>query len=162
MINLQCANLEGLEAFASLFIFFVVIVIIIGTVISKANKTQFTHTSNNGPFEQNPNDNGQLTEGQRRYQNELKGRKAQQQQEQHKVDNHSHIGKVETYPQIVGSLGEVNDEGCQELDGVRLIATDLMYEDGDERTFNYEKIRKSIVLGEILNTPRFKNPFGKK
>ena len=35
--------------------------------------------------------------------------------------SHSHSGKEERYEPIVGSLGEVDDEGCDELDGVRLI-----------------------------------------
>ena len=46
---------------------------------------------------------------------------------------HAHLGEEEHYEEIVGSLGEVNDEGCIDLDGVRFIAHDVAY-DTDEGT----------------------------
>ena len=48
----------------------------------------------------------------------------------HVADSHAHghTGEEEHYDEIVGSLGEVNDEGCTDLNGVRFIANDIAYE----------------------------------
>lgn len=119
----------------------------------------------NDTFSWKPNSQGFLTEEQRRYQNTLKQRKNAQKPQQTSVtadDGHSHHGEVETYEPIVGSLGSVGDEGCVELDGVRLIVTDLMYETNDQTAYDLDSIGKSIVLGEVLNNPRFKTPYGKR
>lgn len=71
-------------------------------------------------------------------------------------DGHTHVGDdAEYYEKIVGSLGEVDDEGCDELDGVRLIAHDLAYDD-EEKGVDYTEVAKAIVIGEIVNNPRFK------
>ncbi len=75
---------------------------------------------------------------------------------------HAHLGEEEHYEEIVGSLGDVNDEGCADLDGVRFIAHDIAYEtqkyaDSPE----YGKVARVMILGEILNSPRFKNPYRK-
>ena len=69
---------------------------------------------------------------------------------------HAHAGEEEHYEEIVGSLGEVNDEGCGDLGGVRFIVHDLAYETGDEGEHDYAELAKAMVLGEIINTPRFK------
>jgi len=38
-----------------------------------------------------------------------------------------------------------------------------MYETEDDgKAYDMNVIRKSLVLGEILNNPRFKKPYGKK
>lgn len=75
-------------------------------------------------------------------------------------DNHQHFGKEEDYEPIEGSLGDVNDEGCPELDGIRLISEDLAYvNDGNEMEVDYAKLVKVMVLGETLNQPRFKQPY---
>lgn len=71
-------------------------------------------------------------------------------------DGHVHVGDdAEYYDKIVGSLGEVDDEGCDELDGVRLIAHDLAYDD-EEKGVDYTEVAKAIVIGEVVNNPRFK------
>ena len=75
---------------------------------------------------------------------------------------HQHLGEEEHYQEIVGSLGEVNDEGCADLDGVRFIARDIASEVGDDESVDYTKLVQAMVLGEILNTPRFKNPYSRK
>lgn len=74
--------------------------------------------------------------------------------------DHTHIGKAETYQPIVGSLGAVSDEGCAELDGVRLIEDDEAYDMPIEA--DRPAIAKAVILGELLNTPRFKTPWNPK
>lgn len=109
--------------------------------------------------------NDYLNDQQRSYLNSLQQRKNVQQPKPSVTvgDGHAHYGTVETYEPIVGSLGSVSDEGCDELDGVRLIATDIMYEtDNDHVAYDLDAIGKSIVLGEVLNNPRFKTPYGKR
>ena len=69
---------------------------------------------------------------------------------------HAHTGEEEHYEEIVGSLGEINDEGCVDLSGVRFIVHDLAYETGDEGEHDYTELAKAMVLGDIINTPRFK------
>lgn len=80
--------------------------------------------------------------------------------EKHIADaaKHSHKGVEEHYEEIVGSLGDVNDEGCADLDGVRFIQHDVAYEDVDEKK-DYSSAVRAMVLGEVLNTPRFKTPY---
>lgn len=79
-------------------------------------------------------------------------------------DSHGHSGRQEAYEPIVGSLGEVNDEGCDELDGVRLIEHDESYCDDPDHLLPEDNtdIQKAIVLGEALNTPRFKEMYRRK
>ena len=77
------------------------------------------------------------------------------------ADRHEHLGEEEHYEEIVGSLGEVNDEGCEDLSGVRFIAHDMAYEINDEHA-DYSKVAQAMVLGEILNQPRFKKPYSHK
>ena len=74
---------------------------------------------------------------------------------------HGHSGEEEHYDEIVGSLGEVNDEGCEDLSGVRFIAHDLSYELSEDDNIDYTGIAQAMVIGEILNTPRFKKPYYK-
>lgn len=74
--------------------------------------------------------------------------------------DHAHIGEAETYQPIVGSLGAVSDEGCAELDGVRLIEDDEAYDLPIEA--DRPAIAKAVILGELLNTPRFKTPWNPK
>ena len=75
---------------------------------------------------------------------------------------HEHVGEEEHYEEIVGSLGEVNDEGCEDLSGVRFIVRDMAYETSDGDQVDYGKLAKAIVLGEVLNNPRFKKPYTRK
>lgn len=71
---------------------------------------------------------------------------------------HEHLGEEEHYEEIVGSLGEVSDEGCADLSGVRFIANDLAYEIHSEQEIDYDRLAQAMVLGEIVNNPRFKAP----
>ena len=75
--------------------------------------------------------------------------------------SHEHIGTEEHYAPIVGSLGGESTEGCVDLDGVRLISHDAAYS-GDEDQVQYDKnkVLQAIVIGEVLDTPRFKYPYG--
>lgn len=75
---------------------------------------------------------------------------------------HFHKGREEHYEEIVGSLGDVNDEGCADLDGVRFIAHDLAYDTTEEEHGDMSKIARAMVLGEILNDPRFRKPYRRK
>lgn len=76
-------------------------------------------------------------------------------------DGHVHIGqKEEYYDDIVGSLGEGSTEGCEDLRGVRLISHDVAYE-VEHISRDYSQIAKAMVLGEVLDNPRFKNKYHK-
>lgn len=71
-------------------------------------------------------------------------------------DGHEHFGSdEERYDKIVGSLGEVDDEGCDDMDGIRLIAHDEAY-DVDVENGDYSEIVKAMVLGEAIGNPSFK------
>lgn len=71
-------------------------------------------------------------------------------------DEHTHVGGTEEYYDVdYGSLGDVKGEGCDDLNGVRIIAHDLAYEP-KEGNRDYSQVTKALVLGEILNSPRFK------
>ncbi|MCH5159683.1 MAG: hypothetical protein J1F66_02405 [Clostridiales bacterium] len=82
----------------------------------------------------------------------------------HEADahEHGHTGEEEHYDEIVGSLGEVNDEGCAALSGVRFIANDIAYEIQTKEAVDYDRIAQALVLGEIVNAPRFKSPHSRK
>lgn len=84
--------------------------------------------------------------------------------ELHQADakKHAHMGEEEHYDEIIGSLGEINDEGCADLSGVRFIVHDLAYEMSENEHPDYDKIAQAMVMGEILNNPRFKNPYTRK
>lgn len=77
-------------------------------------------------------------------------------------DKHVHIAdEEETYEKIVGSLGDINDEGCDETDGVRFIVNDEAYI-GQSETHDYTQLMKAMVVGEVVNHPRFKSPYKKR
>lgn len=99
------------------------------------------------------------------YVRRIRRQQEQQRQEQRKTaeaERHGHTGRVEKYPEIVGSLGKTSDEGCPELAGIRLISHDEAYESSEGELQNTEELEKAIVLGEVLNSPRFKKPFGRR
>lgn len=77
-------------------------------------------------------------------------------------DDHQHLGEAEHYEKIVGSLGEVSDEGCDELDGVRLVSHDDAYEITSADNGDLLKYAKAMVLGDVLNNPRYKKPYSRK
>ena len=67
-----------------------------------------------------------MTDDQRRRLEYLKEqqrlKEAAEKHERHVEDahEHDHVGEEEHYEEIVGSLGDVNDEGCEDLAGVPL------------------------------------------
>ena len=77
------------------------------------------------------------------------------------IEEHGHTGREEHYEEIVGSLGEVNDEGCADLSGVRFLADDIAYDLQEQDKVDYNRIAQAMVLGEIVNTPRFKSPYSR-
>ena len=174
MLNLLCGDIETiieeiLSAFGGfIFVAIGIVGIIIKSIKKGSNSSADTDSDSNTPFGSHPNATGQLTPEQTRYLQNNKRKMAQRNNTTPATttthdDGHVHLGTTETYEPIVGSLGAVSDEGCDELNGVRLIATDLMYEtEEDGRVYDMDALRKSLILGEILNKPRFKYPHGKK
>lgn len=75
---------------------------------------------------------------------------------------HQHKGQEEHYEEIVGSLGDVHDEGCADLNGVRFIAHDLAYEPDSDGHRDMTAVAKAMVMGEVLNNPRFNHPYHRK
>lgn len=147
--------------------FIVPLLVVIGIISSIVKSAKKVEVQRKNVSETSP-DPTELTEQQRRYVESLRSRKSHTTPtptvKKPPVDpSHGHIGKVEEYDEIIGSLGDINDEGCPSLDGVRLIAEDVAYvtEDGT-RQFDAKRLQRAIVLGEVLNSPRFKNPYGKK
>lgn len=81
---------------------------------------------------------------------------------QQDAKEHGHTGVEEHYEEIVGSLGAVNDEGCEDLSGVRFIAHDLAYDDAEGEGYDYTRLAQAMVLGDVINNPRFKKPYSRK
>ena len=139
-----------------------VVIGIISSIVKSAKKVEVQRKT----VSETSSDPTELTEQQRRYVESLRSRKSHTTPTVKKPpvdESHGHIGKVEEYDEIVGSLGDINDEGCPSLDGVRLIAEDVAYvTDDGTRQFDAKRLQRAIVLGEVLNSPRFKNPYGKK
>lgn len=113
------------------------------------------------------------TSSQGQYSSQQRSRQAQRQQTSsvaqrasvtHPVaHDHDHIGQeAEAYEEIIGSLGDISDEGCDELSGVRLIAHDLAYAPEKDNSVDYDKIARALVLGDVLNSPRYKVPYSRK
>lgn len=175
-----------MEVIIPFFIVFFVIFFVVAKVFKTAkdaqSKYQTKPTDNaNQPTSTETNGNGRTPE-QEAYLAELRKRAAQRKLEQDgrphtttprndahddncpaasDAHNHEHIGTEEHYAPIVGSLGGESDEGCPDLDGVRLISNDAAYS-GDEDQVQYDKnkVLQAIVIGEVLDTPRFKYPYG--
>ena len=139
-----------------------VVIGIISSIVKSAKKVEVQRKT----VSETRSDPTELTEQQRRYVESLRTRKSYTTPTVKKPpvdESHGHIGKVEEYDEIVGSLGDINDEGCPALDGVRLIAEDVAYITADgTRQFDAKRLQRAIVLGEVLNSPRFKSPYGKK
>lgn len=157
-----------------MFVFVVAVVVIV--VAAKAKNTQKRNRqgSNTAVHSSVFTDGNGRTEHQRDYLNGLRSRLSERKIAQadreslqstfvSPEDGHTHIGdEQENYEKIVGSLGEVNDEGCEDLDGVRLIVNDISYDTDDDDTAVKAGIAKVMVFGDILNTPRFKSDYRKK
>ncbi|MBQ7915084.1 MAG: hypothetical protein IJ492_02040 [Clostridia bacterium] len=157
---------------APIIIFIIAIVIIIIKVISKvSNKVDQEelvrqHQQQSEARQAQPSG---LTNSQRSYLEQLKERQRQRNQAAqgtvtptvHPVgSDHDHVGQqTEQYDEIIGSLGDVSTEGCDELSGVRLIAHDLAYAPERENSVDYDKVARAMVLGEVLNSPRYKVPY---
>ena len=164
MLNLLC--FEDIEIFLPLLavpiIFAVIIAIVVAAVIKRA-KAEQSRRNLNSEIQSIFTDGNGRTEHQRDYllskQRELANRKLTSND-----GSHSHSGRHETYEPIVGSLGEVNDEGCDELDGVRLIEHDEAYCDDPDHIVSTDPtdLERAIVLGEVLNTPRYKQMYRRK
>ncbi len=141
------------------FVLFAVILAVIITRVVKAAKLQ--NTSNQSTSQQSQG----VTQHQRQYMDSLREKKYQRivaEQAARKnveTDDHAHLSdEEERYDEIVGSLGDVSDEGCDELAGVRLIVHDLAYEQEDTER-DYTEVAKAIVLGDVINHPRCKRPY---
>ena len=145
-------------------VFVIVFAVAIVTVIKrvKAEQQRQKDVNKTAPLAFTLDGNGRTTR-----QNEYLAAKRRQLAEQ-KVkaadETHKHIGTTENYGKIVGSLGEVNDEGCEDLDGVRMIAHDEAYCDDPDHIITAEpsELERAIVLGEVLNNPRYKNQYRRK
>lgn len=146
-------------------IFIVILAVVIATAVRRAKAEQNRQREVNKQSDWFPfTDGNGRTEHQRDYLNQ-KRRELAARNVAAKDGSHEHLGgKVEKYDKIVGSLGEVDDEGCDELDGVRLIEHDEAYCDDPDHLVSTENadIPMAIVLGEVLNTPRFKELYRRK
>ena len=166
-------------------VLFVIVFLVI--FLAKVKKTKNSNAQNNNQTNTPSGNNNHVdgngrTEAQNKYIAELRKRAAQNKvnadtarsnganadvahdgcQAQADAHAHEHLGREEHYEPIVGSLGEDSDEGCPDLDGVRLIAHDVAYDDTDGEThFDRTRLARAMILGEVLNKPRFKGPKGR-
>ena len=166
--------MEGIIIFLSiLFVFGVVVATVFIKKAKDDKKTQQRQKQASEKYRTNSSasmsgSKTTMSDEQRRrleyFREQQKQKTAAEKHEQHVEDahEHGHTGEEEHYEEIVGSLGEINDEGCVDLSGVRFIAHDLAYESGDGEHQDYTEIAKAIVLGDIVNNPRFKNPHSRK
>lgn len=177
--------------FPTLFIlgFFVVFAIMCVSVKKKANQNKTDGSSGATTRSRSQSDDGYsadnsgLTPSQRAYLNGLRARNGEQRTAQngnsanattdgaHK-DNcpavrdahaHEHVGFEEHYAPIEGSLGSVDDEGCADLSGVRLIENDPDYApttDGND--VDRREIARIMILGEVFDRPAWKGPYTRK
>lgn len=145
------ADIGGIVVFIP-FVFFVIFVGVSIALASAKSKQQ----DDNQPHTQGTSSTQYKSEYLERLKRQQAERKATQATSHD--DDHTHIGKAEHYEKIVGSLGEVNDEGCDELDGVRLVSDDDAYA-VTEQIAEYDKVVEAMVIGEALNHPRWKGRY---
>lgn len=148
-------------------VFIVLIIVIIIAVVKRA-KSEQRQKEINGSQKQYTDGNGRTAQQSdyllqlraRQAEQRIKLRDAEHQARMELSDSHAHSGSAEHYEPIVGSLGEVTDEGCGELDGVRLVEHDEAYCDDVEHldVADYFELQRAIVFGEVVNNPRFKTP----
>ena len=167
--------MEGLFILIPMLVIFfgaIIAAIVTGAVQSARNKKSQDeyaerYRAKNSAAQTGKTQQTELTEEQRRRLNELREHYKQQMEadkhERHVADanEHAHFGEEEHYEEIVGSLGDINDEGCEDLNGVRFIAHDLAYETSNDE-HDYTKLAKAMVLGDIINTPRYKKRYSRK
>lgn len=175
MVNLLCAS--ALSAIFPAIVMFVVFVVFVGVFASAAKKRQAEESKQAHQRQQRPKeftDGNGRTQHQRDYLNGLRAKQAERKiaaqnnapqtgsSVNFESQDHSHVSDDEEYyEEIVGSLGDVSDEGCDDLSGVRLIVHDLAYE-GEDSQRDYSEVAKVVVLGDIINSPRFKSNYRKK
>lgn len=142
--------------FGALFVGVIVFTVITAVRRVKHSK-ELEQISAEAYYSRKNTDGNGRTEQQNEYLRKLRSRKAERDVT---TDTHSHTGKAERYEPIVGSLGGVSDEGCGELDGVRLVEHDEAYCDDESHAevADYSDLQNAIVMGEVLNNPRFKTP----
>ena len=151
----------GIVIFLSIFfVFGFVIVFALNYDRIKKRKQQQANTTENNAYSSTNNKTTMTDEQRRRLEylrEQQKQRTATEKHERHVADaeEHGHSGEEEHYEEIVGSLGDVSDEGCEDLSGVRFIVHDLAYDTSDDDR-DYTELARAIVLGDIINTPRFK------
>lgn len=76
---------------------------------------------------------------------------------------HEHVGFEEHYAPIEGSLGSIDDEGCTDLNGVRLIENDPDYAPTtDDNDVDRKELARIMVLGEVLDRPAWKGSYTRK
>ena len=161
------ATVMGLGVTAIVIVAFIVTFIVIFKK-SRTQKTQANHAERSKQNDVAANKQVELTAEQKAKLQEIrefhKQRLEEEKHERHQEDarEHGHAGVEEHYEEIVGSLGVVNDEGCEDLNGVRFVASDLSYEIGEEEQSDFGKLAQAMVLGEVLNNPRFKKPYSRK
>ncbi len=176
MTNLLCSSVIS-DAVVSVIGIFVVFAVFVVVLVSAAKKRRLEESQQQAKVQrpQEFTDGNGRTQHQRDYINGLRVKLAEQKvaaqnnasattggSGYYEGDDHVHVGdKEERYEEIVGSLGDVNDEGCSDLDGVRLIVHDLAYE-GEDAQRDYTEVVKVVVLGDIINNPRFKTYYRKK
>lgn len=142
-----------------IIIFAVVFFVVLASIVASINKNAQSNDSNSA---QKPYVDGNgRTQAQNDYLNSLRAKRTQQQQSQRLhtdgAEDHKHIGSVEEYDKIVGSLGEITDEGCSELDGIRLISDDQAYSAGyNSLSFDRDELIKIIVLGDAISKRKYK------
>lgn len=177
--------------FPTLFIlgFFAVFAIMCVSVKKKANQNKTDGSSGATTRSRSQSDDGYsadnsgLTPSQRAYLNGLRARNSELRTAQngnsanattdgaHK-DNcpavrdahaHEHVGFEEHYAPIEGSLGSVDDEGCADLSGVRLIENDPDYAPAtDYNDVDRREIARIMILGEVFDRPAWKGPYTRK
>ncbi len=159
MINLL---LEDVDSNVFEIVGIIVVWIIIFAVIIVKGVQQAKNKSSTQAKQHSTVDSNIRTKSQNDYLNNLRAKKNAKATQQPTVsEDHDHVADdVEHYDKIVGSLGEVEEEGCSDLDGVRLIAHDIAYENDGEGV-DYSNLAKAIVIGEVINSPRFKNKYRK-
>lgn len=172
MVNLLCS--AEISEIIPAIVMFVVFAMLVGIFGSAAKKRQAEESKRAHQQQQRPKeftDGNGRTQHQNDYLNGLRVKLADRKiaardnaattgsSVTFQEEDHAHVSDdEERYEEIVGSLGDVNDEGCDDLDGVRLIVHDLAYE-GEDAQRDYSQVAKVVVLGDIINNPRFKSNY---
>lgn len=174
--------------FPMLFIlgFFAVFAIMCVCVKKKANQNKTDGSSGATTRSRSQSDDGYsadnsgLTPSQRAYLNGLRARNGEQRTAQngnsatadtHKANcpavrdahAHDHVGFEEHYAPIEGSLGSIDDEGCADLSGVRLIENDPDYAPTTaDNDVDGKELARIMILGEVLDRPAWKGTYTRK